>query len=292
MNASEASGGHSLASRVNHEWSRLTTAERKVARYLTGAAPHEVMLAAASDIAQRTATSDATVVRTAKRLGYAGLPDLKNSLGAHLGAGGVPQISTRLEVSQASKDLAETSAAVVDDAVERIRRFGRGLDVPRMIEALRLIVSASEVFCYGWGSNEFSARYLALKLNRAGKRSRASGTTGFTLADELLTLTSGHTVVVFAPGRRLPDVRVLLDHARATGAGLILVTEHLDQEFTGDVDVILPDDSSPGGLTAEPLCSMLLADMLVLAMMSVGKDPAVDTYALLTRLRREIVPDA
>jgi DNA-binding MurR/RpiR family transcriptional regulator len=292
MNASEATGGHSLASRVNREWSRLTTAERKVARYLTGAAPHEVMLAAASDIAQRTATSDATVVRTAKRLGYAGLPDLKNSLGAHLGTGGVPQISTRLEVSQASKDLAESSAAVVDDAVERIRRFGRGLDVPRMIEALRLIVSASEVFCYGWGSNELSARYLALKLNRAGKRSRACGTTGFTLADELLTLTSGHAVVVFAPGRPLPDVRVLIDHARATGAGLILVTEHLDQGFTGDVDVILPDDSSPGGLTAEPLCSMLLADMLVLAMMSVGKDPAVDTYALLTRLRREIVPDA
>jgi DNA-binding MurR/RpiR family transcriptional regulator len=262
-----------------------------VARYLGAAAPQDVMRAAAGDIARRTTTSDATVVRTAKRLGYAGLPDLKNALGAHLGTS-VPQISTRLEVSQASEDLAQTTSTVVEDALARITRFGRNLDMAQMVEALQLIVSASEVFCYGWGANEFGANYLALTLNRAGKRSRSCGTTGFTLADELLNLTSQHVVVVFAPGRPLPDVRVLVDHARATGAGLILVTEHLEQEFVESVDVILPDESSPGGLTAEALCPMLLADMLVLAMMSVGKDPAVDTYALLTRLRRELVPDA
>ncbi|GHJ39328.1 MurR/RpiR family transcriptional regulator [Streptomyces sp. TS71-3] len=290
MNASEE-GGHSLASRVNHEWSRLTRTERKVARYLVAAAPQDVMLAAAGDIAQRTGTSDATVVRTARRLGYAGLPDLKSSLGAHFGAGGAPQISIRLEVSEASEDLAATSSAVVDDAVERIRQFGRTLDVARLTEALQLIVSAEEVFCYGWGSNELSARYLALKLNRAGKRSRHCGTTGFTLADDLLTLTSRHAAVLFAPGRALPDLRLLVDHAKATGVGTILVTERLDQEIAADVDVVLGDGGSPGGLTAEPLCAMLLADMLVLAMMSVGKDRAVDTYALLTRLRKEIVPD-
>ncbi|WP_189929330.1 MurR/RpiR family transcriptional regulator [Streptomyces sulfonofaciens] len=292
MNTTEPPSGHSLASRVNHEWSRLTRTERKVARYLVAAAPQDVMLAAAGDIARRTGTSDATVVRTARRLGYAGLPDLKNSLGAHLGAGGAPQISTRLEISQASKDLADASSAVVDDARERIRRFGAGLDVARLTEALRLIVSAGEVFCYGWGSNELSARYLALKLNRAGKRSRACGTTGFTLADELLTLTPQHAAVVFAPGRALPDLRLLIAHAKAMGIGVVLVTERLDQEIVDMVDVVLSDESSPGGLTAEPLCAMLLADMLVLAAMSVGKEPAVDTYALLTRLRQEIVPDA
>lgn len=291
MNASDASEDLSLASRVNHEWSRLSKTERVVARFLVASPPQQIMLATAGDIGRRTSTSDATVVRTARRLGYSGLPDLKASLGAHLGTVGPPQISSRLQISQTAKDLSATSTTVVGDAIDRITAFGRNLDLAQLGKALQLIVPATEIFCYGWGANELSARYLALKLNRIGKRSHASGATGFTLADDLLTLTSQHAVVVFAPGRVLPDLRLLIAHAKATGAGLILVTEHMTEEVTDTVDVVLGDEGSPGGLTAEPLCAMLLADMLVLATMAAAKDPAVNTYALLTRLRKEIVGD-
>jgi DNA-binding MurR/RpiR family transcriptional regulator len=291
MSISEGSGDHPLASRVNQEWSRLSRTERVVARYLVASAPQQVMLATAGDLAQRTGTSDATVVRTARRLGYTGLPDLKSSLGAQFAASGPPQLSSRLEASRAAKDLASASTKVVDDALGRVARFGRGLDVTRLASALQLIVQAGEVFCYGWGSNELSARYMALKLSRAGRRAGASGATGFTLADDLLHLTSRQAVVVFAPGRPLPDLRLLVDHAKAAGAGLILVTEQQEQEIAQDVDVVLRDEGSPGGLTAEPLCAMLLADLLVLATMAVDKAPAVNTYALLTRLRKEIVPE-
>ncbi|WP_030901651.1 MurR/RpiR family transcriptional regulator [Streptomyces sp. NRRL F-5126] len=289
MDASEAPEKSSLASRVNHEWSRLSKAERVVARHLAASPPEQIMLATASDIARRAGTSDATVVRTARRLGYAGLPDLKNSLGAHASAGGPPQLSSRLEASRAAEDLGATARQIVDDALSRITRFGDGLDVERLAEALRLLTDAAEVFCYGWGVNEMSARYLALKLRRAGKRALASGATGFAFADDLLALTSRHTVVIFAPGRPLPDLRLLVAQARAAGAGLILVTEQPEQEIACDVDVVLREQGSPGGLTAEPLCSLLIADLLVLAVMAVDKDPAVNTYALLTRLRSEIV---
>jgi DNA-binding MurR/RpiR family transcriptional regulator len=288
MDTSELTDDLTLATRVNQQWNRLSKTERIVARFLVAAPPQQIMLATAGDIGQKTGTSDATVVRTSRRLGYAGLPALKNALGAQLGTSVPPQISSRLHLSQTAKDLSTAASSVVRDALDRVTEFGRTIDVAQLGKALQLIASASEVFCYGWGSNHLSAQYLALKLNRIGKPSRASGATGFTLADDLLAISARNAIVVFAPGRVLPDLHLLVAHAKATGAGLVLVTEQMSDDITGKVDAVLSDQGASGGLTAEPLCAMLLADILVLATMAVGKDSAVNTYELLTRLRKEI----
>lgn len=288
----DTSEPRTLASRVNHEWTRLSKTERVVARYLVASPPQRIMLATAGDIGRTTGTSDATVVRTARRLGYAGLPDLKAALGENFGPATPPQISERLQLARTARDFSATADRVLADAHERITELGRKTDPAALAKALQLIAPAATVFCYGWGVNELSARYLALKLNRIGKFAVCSGATGFTLADDLLSLSARHAVVIFAPGRALPELDTLVAHARAAGAGTILVTENLGEELTGAVDVVLRDEASAGGLTAEPLGGMLLADMLVLATMAVGRDPAVDTYELLTRLRRELAPEA
>jgi DNA-binding MurR/RpiR family transcriptional regulator len=288
MNISEAAEP-SLSSRVNQQWARLSKTERIVARYLAASAPHEIMLATANDIGARTGTSDATVVRTARRLGYSGLPELKNSLGAHLASGQAPQISSRLHFSQTTHDLSTRMTKVLTDAQQRIEALALAMDPVALGKAIELTASASEVFCYGWGTNELSARYLALRLNRIGKRTRVSGATGFVLADDLLTISANQEIVIFAPGRMLPELHLLIEHAKASGAGVVVVTENLDEEILDRADAVLTDKSSPGALTAEPLCQLLIADLLVLGTMALTEQAAVSTYELLTRLRQEIV---
>lgn len=281
MGTPEPPGALSLAGRVNHQWSRLSETEQVVARYLVTAPPQRIVFATADELGRRTGTSDTAVVGTARRLGYPGLTALKASLGR---APAAPQLGFRLQLAQ---DLPRASAHVVRDALGRISAFGRGLDPAALAEALRLVGSASRVFCYGWGVNELSARYLALKLSRAGKAARASGATGVAFADDLADLSPGHVVVAFAPGRLLPELELLAAHAKKAGARLVLVTEHLAGEIPADV--VLHDPGSPGSLTAEPLCSMLVADLLVLG--ALGEGPATDTYALLTELRGELLED-
>ena len=55
---------------------RLTPSERKIGEYLLRN-PDEVLGSSAVKIAEATGTSDASVIRTIKGLGYQGLPDLK-----------------------------------------------------------------------------------------------------------------------------------------------------------------------------------------------------------------------
>ena len=66
----------SLSSRIEEHWQSLRASERAVAEYLAED-PFSALYCTASELADRTGTSDATVVRTARALGYSGLPDLK-----------------------------------------------------------------------------------------------------------------------------------------------------------------------------------------------------------------------
>src|SRR5436190_18649422 len=70
-----------LADRLAARQEALAPAERRVAEYLLAAGP-EVTLLSAAEIAARTGTSDATVVRAAKALGYGSLHELRRALAA------------------------------------------------------------------------------------------------------------------------------------------------------------------------------------------------------------------
>jgi DNA-binding MurR/RpiR family transcriptional regulator len=72
-----------LQERVAARFDSLTATERRVARYLADH-PQEAAFASAEELGRATGTSDASVVRTAKALGFDGLPGLKRSLQSHI----------------------------------------------------------------------------------------------------------------------------------------------------------------------------------------------------------------
>ena len=71
---------------------------------------------------------------------------------------------------------------------------------------------------FGFGSSFVAAEHLTLKLRRLGRRARTIRSSGFRLPDDLLGIERGDVVVVFAPGRLLIDIEVLLDRVRTVGA--------------------------------------------------------------------------
>ena len=70
-----------FADQVSARIAVLTPAERRVAQHLLAPGP-EGALSSAAALAAELGTSDATVVRTAKALGYDGLADLRRALAA------------------------------------------------------------------------------------------------------------------------------------------------------------------------------------------------------------------
>src|ERR1700680_4136935 len=92
MGSKVAVATESFADRVAARSGDLAPAERRVAELLLDLGPEATLLSAAA-LAEQLGTSDATVVRTAKSLGYSGLAELRRPLASY---GDNPPLGERL----------------------------------------------------------------------------------------------------------------------------------------------------------------------------------------------------
>src|SRR5262245_1544945 len=268
----------------------MSRAERTVAEYLRHNGRYAIF-ATAEQIASATDTSDATVVRTAKSLGYSGLQELRQSLAQQVVLETSPSHELRHRRESGMADEAETAvlAQVFTEAAERLARTRERVQTAELARAVDLLDDAREVFAFGLGPSEFLARYAALRLTRMGRRARASGATGFRMADDLLGLTAGDLVLLYLPDRLLGDIEVLLDHVRAVGAATLLLTDSLGPLFGDRVDVALTAAHSPTNFTGEMLSAEVLTDALLLGLAARSGERATDSSELLISLRSKLI---
>src|SRR5262249_38313159 len=106
----------SFAARLAARDAELSPAEREVAHFFA-AQREEVLVASAVDLAHKIGTSDATVIRTAKSLGFSGLDDLRRQLAQELRASMSPAVR-----------LTRTLGTVND---ERVSPFDLAIDTHR-----------------------------------------------------------------------------------------------------------------------------------------------------------------
>ena len=276
-----------LHERVAALASTLSASERAVAEYMADH-PEVVVSCSAIEVGAQTGTSDATVVRAAKALGYQGFRELKRSM---------------IEVLARQRDLAATLddrlarvsteddqvIRVLDDTIALLGQLRRGLDAETWRRAVDAVVSAPAVMTYGIGPAAALADYLCLSLKRIGIVARGSGVTGFRLADELLELRADEAVVVFAPIRQFREVSVIVEHARAVGAKVVLVTESLGMALAPKVHAVLSTPQSTTTAASEVTAGLVLAHALTLSVASAARETAVEALRLVNELRAEVV---
>lgn len=275
--------------RVHQQRDALSPAERRVVEYLAEQA-HDVLFATAEQLGRLTGTSDATVVRTARTLGYSGLPELKQDLGRSLVDEVRPSVRLRQRIEYTATDHEATLNYVFAEATERLEETKRVVTAEDIGKAVDAICGSPETLAFGVGISALSAQYLAKRLNRLGDRAHDISQAGFHLADELLAVTEHSCVVLFVPGRMLTECEVLLNRAEEVGASIILVTDSLATRLRERVTVCLQAVHAPGGGTSECLAAMTIADALLLAVAARDERRAEQTSELLTGFRERLAP--
>lgn len=277
-----------LAERIGQRISSLSAAERRVAEYLWKH-PGMIVLSTAGELGELSGTSDATVVRTVKSLGYSGLPELKREVGRHV-VSDTPATRLRHRVEEAGDNTTSQLDQMLAESIDRLTETRRLLAEPAFAAAVDLVAGAREVLGYGLGISELPMRYLATRLQRLGRRARSTSATGFRLADELLLLEPGDVFVLNAPDRLLPDMTTAARHAREAGAGVLLLTDSLGATLDSLVDVTLHAVMSPTGLTQEGLSATLILDCLLLAVAKRDPGAVSANTELLAELRDRLAP--
>ncbi len=278
----EATTGGSLGERLAHV---TGPQERAVAHYLLSEGSRAAAMSA-REIAAAVGTSDATVVRAARSLGFATLRELRHALVDRADGSDLPgRLRATLEGTPTAHDVLARAAHRQLDALDALLRR---IPPARFDEATGLLAAAGRIWWSGIGPSAYVAGYGAFLSRRLGKPAGTLTHAGTDHADELLGVEPGDAVVALAYGRIHPTVGVLLERAAGIGVKTVLITDTPRRRLAHPPTVVLDAGRGTPELFATHGPTVVLVEALVLAI--AASDPAGSAAALTTlnELRRSI----
>jgi DNA-binding MurR/RpiR family transcriptional regulator len=263
----------------------LTPVARRIAEHLAEAGPGVVLLSAA-ELASQLATSDASIIRTAKALGYTGLDDLRRAITS---SAAEPSLEDRLRRSLDASDAGESILhALIGNHVASLGGLARRVTPELFERAVGLLTGGDRIVWSGTGPSAAVAEYGVILADRLGRPSMAMSGSGTQLADELLSLRARDVVVQLAYGRMNNRVRSVLDRCEQLGVPVLLITDTAPKELTDRVDVVLACGRGTPGLFSSHGTTVVLIEGIVLALAAADPKRAEASLALLNELRASV----
>ena len=150
--------------RVRSIFEDLTRSERKIAQYVLDK-PEEVIKMTASQLAEASGTSPASVIRFCKSIGIPSFPELKLELSAERDA---PVTQEYSDIASDEK-ISDVKSKLLGNAYQAMKETVQLADEETLLKASREIANASFIYVFGIGSSYLVAENVSQKWNRIGK---------------------------------------------------------------------------------------------------------------------------
>jgi DNA-binding MurR/RpiR family transcriptional regulator len=273
-----------LVSEIEGLIPRLPLAEQRMATFFIRNRQATV-LGSAAQIAADAGMSDATVVRTARSLGYSSLAELREALLTDLVSSPPPADRLRRTLAAASDAPGGTLAHVLDNHRETLAVLEAPEFAAAFQRSLAFLAKARHCHVFGVGPSGAMADYAALQFNRIGRRSTSLNATGIALADRLLALQFGDVVLLIAYAPLYREVKVTLDRAHAVGASVILVSDSLGPLLDVPVAESLPVPRGKAGHLAMHGATTVVIDAMIAGLAALDGSAAVASLVEFAELR-------
>ncbi|MDI9240997.1 MurR/RpiR family transcriptional regulator [Fusibacillus kribbianus] len=149
--------------KIRQFYNEMFQAEKKVADYVLENQGQAVNMSIA-ELAKASGTSDATIIRMCRHIGYSGFYQMKISLASDLG-----KVSARDEVN--GERGPQDSVSFFNMLSKNIADVSRSIDTESLLTCARLITKANTVYMSAWGNTGEIAADFAHRLARSGIKS-------------------------------------------------------------------------------------------------------------------------
>jgi len=211
----------------------LSKADKKICEYILENVDSIIRLSI-TEVAEQTKTSEATVVRTCKKLGYDGFQDFKISL--------AQEISTPIESIFSDAAEEDTCFEIYQKEIESINstlRFTEAiLDKDKLELAAEEVRISNKMVVYGQGNSGAIAADFAHKMIRAGKNC-VSHSDSHLQTITAVNLKRGDVAFGISHSGSSHDVVEALQTAKKNGATTICITNYGSSPITKVSDIIL-----------------------------------------------------
>ncbi|MHA1546840.1 MAG: MurR/RpiR family transcriptional regulator [Alphaproteobacteria bacterium] len=276
---------------------RLTPAEQRVAGFFQ-THREEVLISSAAALANQIGTSDATVVRTAKALGFAGMEALRRALARELRKDLSPAGRMSRTLGEVGDDVGAAFGLTLAIHARSLENLHRDITPDHFRKAVRSVVGARRIFIFGIGPSSAMAEYFVAQLGRLGFDAFSLTQAGLLLADGARRLGAGDLLMVFAYGRVYREVTVLLDRADQVGAAKILFSDTLGLKLGKRVDLVLRVARGRADMLSMHTTTLALIEALLVGVAADRPKEAIASLEALNGLRAALagrsmnLPDA
>lgn len=242
----------------------LTKSEQRIASYIMENAAR-IMEQTIPELAGNTKSSEITISRFCKKLGFSGLQALKIALAAELSNAGEMEFR---EIGD--KDTEEQVAAkVFQNIMDGLQDTLKILDFQQVAKAVQVLQKARRVAVYGYGNSATVCQDIETRFMRFGMVIQAYAdmsqqlTSASLLTKEDVVIAVSHTGATI---KLLEAVRV----AKRAGAAIIVITSYAQSNLAKLGDVVLTGMGREVHYSSESVASrlihMAITDVLYTAM--------------------------
>ncbi|MGL5429152.1 MAG: MurR/RpiR family transcriptional regulator [Vibrio sp.] len=260
-----------LMVRLRSNTEPLSKKLRVVADYVLENA-HEVQYQTITDLAFNTKTSEATVVRLCRDLGYKGYSDFRMALAVDLSQ------SANQSQPKMDGDICEVSA---QSAVDSLMDTAKLIDRAALNRICELVHGAKFIGCVGVGASSIVGRYLAYRLVRIGKKAIMYEDT------HLAAMSAGQSVVgdawfAISSSGSTKEVVHAATQAHQRGVPVVSLTNICHSPLSSISDEMLvaarPEGPLTGGAFSSKVGALLLVDVLINTLLDVYPEYSASVF--------------
>ncbi len=269
-----------MTQRIHEAYVTLSDGEKRIAESLLEA-PSELAILTATEIATRAGTSNATVSRFFRRLGYDSFDEARQQARQIRAAGSPLFEGRRAPDSQAVSDILQSEIDVLEGTLTRIN--------PVTLRAIvQTIAEVPRIRTLGFRNSHFLAQYLTAQLSQMRRAVSPLLLPGQTRAEGIALLTERDLAIVIGLRRRPAGFNDMVAEIAGRGARILLIADqtvreapaHATWTLTCQVDTAQYADAYSGALAV----LRLLAVETRRALGSSGQSYLEEVEALRTRL--------
>ena len=242
----------------------LTKSEQRIASYIMENAAM-IMEQTIPELAGNTKSSEITISRFCKKLGFSGLQALKIALAAELSNAGEMEFR---EIGDKDTDE-QVAAKVFQNIMDGLQDTLKILDFQQVAKAVKVLQRARRVAVYGYGNSATVCQDIETRFMRFGMVIQAYAdmsqqlTSASLLTKEDVVIAVSHTGATI---KLLEAVRV----AKRAGATVIVITSYAQSNLAKLGDVVLTGMGREVHYSSESVASrlihMAITDVLYTAM--------------------------
>lgn len=266
LEADGRSGGLGFHERLTSLGGSLRSSELKVAEFVA-AHPEEVARLSISELARRSDTSEATVNRLSRSLGYEGYSDLKLDLHRGVVSGTIKNIPSDIS---AGDDISVVAGKLSQSLERALNGTLRTISIPEVARAVESIIQADRIYLYGIGGSGYVcdiAHHLFLK---AGILNTAYGD-GYMQAVSSALVTTRDLVIGISHSGATRDVISALAAAHEHGATTIAITGSPEASILehADIHLVTTSQEEPiyGDFMEAKVCQLFVIDLLYIGVL-------------------------